>query len=195
MEFKDGASIHTNDQKEAGNLQRVVINPETRQITHIVISRGILIKGDTVIPVEKVAQASQEEVALTCSHEELKELPPLEITPSVPRNADTFYNQSTGGILTTASFKPAVVSETIRTIQDHLVALKEGAMVVSSDDKHVGNIERIFTEAGKVTHITLSQGLLAKTEKSIPFDWVKIIGENEVDLGVNAQKIDDLPPV
>jgi len=195
MEFKDGTSVFTIDQKDVGDLERVVIDPETRRLTHIVVKKGHVLPEDTLVPVEKVVHASHDKVALTCSLDEIKELPPLEVTHTVPREGSTIYDRPVGGMYTTPPITPLVISETTRTIPENLVALKEGARVVSSDEKHVGNVERVFTEDGKVTHLTLSHGLLAKTEKSIPYEWVEMMGEEEVDLSVDALKIDTLPPV
>lgn len=42
MEFKDGANVYTSDGKTAGSLQRVVIQPETKAVTHIVVHKGLL---------------------------------------------------------------------------------------------------------------------------------------------------------
>ena len=195
MEFKDGTSVFTIDQKDVGDLERVVIDPETRQLTHIVVKKGHVLPEDTLVPVEKVAHASHDMVTLTCSMDEIKQLPPLEVVHTVPREGNAIYEQPVAGMYTTAPITPLVVTETTRTLPENLVALKEGAKVVSSDEKHVGNVERVFTEDGKVTHLTLSHGLLAKTEKSIPYEWVEMMGEEEVDLSVDAQQIETLPEV
>ncbi len=195
MEFKEGASIYTLDREKAGNLQRVVIDPQTKHVTHIVIQKGFLFKEDKVVPLTKVDSASQDMIAINCSLEELKELSPLHITQYRPKDKIEDYDHATGGMYTSPPAASMVISETIRTIPEDLVALKEGAPVMSLDERHVGNVERIFTDEGMVTHFTLSQGLLSKTEKSIPFDWVTQIHDNEVDLSVDAQKIESLPPV
>ena len=195
MEFKDGSSIITLDEKEAGTLQRVVIDPETKKITHIVILKGLLFKEDKVVPVEKVARATEDKVFLTCTLEELNQLQPLLVKKFMPRNEGEFFERSSGGMYTPPPSESLMVSSTTRTIPEDLLVMREGARVFSADDKHVGNIERVFTNTGKVTHFTLSQGLLSKTEKSIPFDWVKVVSDDEVDLTVEAQVIEKLPIV
>lgn len=195
MEFKEGTSVYTIDHREAGSIQRVVIDPETNQVTDIVIQKGIFFKDDKVVPIVKVTSATEEGITLACTVEELKELPPLLIKQIKPGEEAQNFNSSMGGMFGAVPSGPEVVPETTRTIPEDLVALKEGAVVMSQDNKRVGNIERIFTDEGKVTHFTLAQGLLTKSEKSIPMEWATMVSEDEVDLSVEAQKIESLPLV
>jgi uncharacterized protein YrrD len=169
---------------------------ETKEVTHIVIQKGLFNKDDKVINVQNVASTSEEEVTLSCTFDELKEMPPLEIEQVVPLGDNPgqvmSYNPLTGGPYTV---EHSLITETIRTIPDNLVALKEGAKVMSGDDEHIGNVERVFIEeeTGKVTHIIVSQGLLQKTRKSIPIQWVKMLGDDKVRLTVDTHQLEDLP--
>ena len=199
MEFKDGTNIYTFDGKGAGSLRRVVINPETKKVTHIVIEKGFLFKEDKVIPVEQVDSASQEEVNLICTLDELKEMSPLDIEFDVPSSTSTRrdlnYDPLIGKMYWTT--EPSMIKETKRTISDELVALKEGARVMSGDDEHVGNVERVFTapNTGKVSHFILSLGLLHKIRKAVPINWVKILSEDEVRLTVGTRQIEELTAI
>jgi sporulation protein YlmC with PRC-barrel domain len=199
MEFKDGTNVYTFDGKKAGSLRRVVIDPESKEVTHIVIEHGFLFKDDKVIGVENVAEASEEKVALTCSGDELKGMPPLDVEQFVNLNdspgGSPDYTPLQGGIFLNPAADRAMVKETHRTIPEELVALKEGAHVISSDEIPVGAIDHLFTDpkTGKITHFILLQGVLGKTRKSIPFEWVKMITDDEVYLTVDAQKVEGLP--
>ena len=57
-----------------------------------------------------------------------------------------------------------------RNIPEGTIALKEGAKVVTSDDKHVGNVERVFVDASadKATHFLITQGVFFKARKVVP---------------------------
>lgn len=193
MEFKNGTNVYTADGKGAGSLHRVVLDPQTKEVTHIVIQRGLLVKEDKVIPMAKVASASQEKVALNCEIDELKEMPPLVIEHIVPTDEGQTYGKVLGGINMPPNPEADVRMEATRTIPDDLVALKEGARVMSEDDKHVGDIEQIFTEEGKATRLTLTQGTLVKNKKTIPFEMVKMVSDDEVDLTIQAQQLEEMP--
>ena len=201
MEFKDGTSVYTADGENAGSLHRVVIDPTTREVTHIVVQKGLLFKEDKVVPVDKIASTSHEKVDLNCSFEELKLMSPLEVAHYVPLSESSEGRQNldplAGGMYGGSPSTRNVIMEVKRSIPDELVALKEGARVVSADDQHVGNIEHVFTESetGTVTHFIVTQGLILPTRKTLPIEWVKLITDDEVYLTVDAQNVEALPVI
>lgn len=198
MDFKEGVSVYTSDGKEGGRLHRVVIDPETHAVTHIVIQRGFLNKDDKVVPVEKVISALGDGVILECSADELNEMAPLNTTHLVPMTGsggrDTYISGAPGSFLN-QSPEDYVVEETTRTIPDELVALKEGAPVVSADDDQVGNVERVVTnpQTLQVTHFIVSQGLLRKVRKMVPIRWVSMLADDKVYLEVGTEQLKELP--
>ena len=198
MDFKEGESVYTSDGTEAGRLHRVVIDPETHAVTHIVIQRGLLNKEDKVVAVEKIISSLQDGVILDCSAEELNEMAPLNTTHLVPMTGsggrDTYVSGAPGSFLN-QSPEDYVVEEITRTIPEKLVALKEGAQVVSADDDQVGNIERVVTDPQtlQVTHFIVSQGLLRKVRKIVPIGWVSMWDEDKVFLEVGTQQLKELP--
>jgi uncharacterized protein YrrD len=199
MKLKYKASVYTSDGNEAGSLHRVVIDPGTEEVTHIVIQKGLLITENKVIAVAQVASASEDKVTLNCTADEVKEMSPLEIEQYAPLS-DTLgqgqkYDPMTGGVYTNPTLERSIITEVKRTIPDELVALKEGAQVLSEDDEQVGNVDCLFTEpgTGKVISLAVSQGLLFKTRKFIPIQWVRMLGDDHVRLTVGAQQLEDLP--
>lgn len=198
MEFKEGTSVYSADDKNAGNIHQVVIDPETKQVTHIVILRGLLFKDDKVIPVENVVSASQERVVLNIRLEEIKTMSPLDVKKYTPLDESSggpqSFSPTMGGVYSNPGPQRYVVSETTRTIPEELVVLKEGARVISSDEEHVGNVERVYTDSdtGKVTRFIVSQGLLLKTRKAIPIQMVERIEDDEVFLSIGSQQLAEL---
>jgi uncharacterized protein YrrD len=85
--------------------------------------------------------------------------------------------------------------ETTRNIPADTIPLKEGVDVVSSDGKHVGDVERLFVEPNstRATHFVISQGLLFKDRKLVPAHWVKSVGEDKVQLTVTSSVLEQLP--
>jgi hypothetical protein len=64
MQLKKNAHVHTADQQDAGRVKRVVIDPKTKQITHIVVEKGLLFTEERVLPIRMVADATEEQVTL-----------------------------------------------------------------------------------------------------------------------------------
>ena len=91
---------------------------------------------------------------------------------------------------------PPVITETNRTIPEQLIALKEGAPVFSHDKEHVGGRRSCHYRSrggGQVTRFVIAKGLLFKEHKSIPYEWVDQLGEDEVSLTVDSQMVKQLP--
>jgi uncharacterized protein YrrD len=66
---------------------------------------------------------------------------------------------------------------------------------MSSDDEHVGDVERIFVDpdSNQATHFVISQGLLFKDRKLVPAHWVTSVEEDKVHLSVNSHLLERLP--
>lgn len=88
-----------------------------------------------------------------------------------------------------------VVDETKENIPDGDYALKEGARVLSHDEKHVGNVDKLIfnPENHQVTHLVVSRGLLLKERKVVPVDWIDYADADSVYLTVNTDLMGRLP--
>ena len=85
--------------------------------------------------------------------------------------------------------------ETVRNIPEDTIPLKEGTDVMSSDGKHVGDVERLFVdpESNKATHFVMSQGIFFKDRKLVPAHWVRSVGEENIHLSVTSELLEQLP--
>jgi uncharacterized protein YrrD len=210
MELKEGTSVFTIDGKEVGKINRFVIDPSTKEVTHVVVQKGWLLKEDKVVPIKFINSANEERVELDEQVEDYDLLPPFEETHFVNAAEKEDYGQSASevpavywyppmGYLANPTYGPNVYNwppaETKQNIPEHTVPLKEGAEVISADDRHVGNLERLFvsSDSDKATHFVISQGLLLKERKLVPAHWVSNVEEAKVYLTVSADVLDRLP--
>lgn len=46
MQFKDGANVYTADGHTVGSIDRVVIDPRTNEVTHVVVRRRLFFTED-----------------------------------------------------------------------------------------------------------------------------------------------------
>ena len=60
MQFRASAEIFTADNHEVGKIDRVVINPRTKDVTHVIVRKGQLFTEDKSVPIEQIAEASSE---------------------------------------------------------------------------------------------------------------------------------------
>lgn len=212
MQFKQGVSVVTADGQDVGRVDRVVIEPRTKEVTHIVVRQGFLFTEDKVVPISLIASATEDRVTLREDAGNLDKLPPFEEVQYVPLNdaeanaaaypADYApplypYPPVTGWIgysMNYPAYYPPRIVDTEQNIPDDTVALAEGARVISADGEHVGNIERVLTEpeADRATSFIISQGLIFTERKRIPMSWVSKIEEDAVYLSVRAEMLKDL---
>lgn len=210
MQFKQGTAVFTQDGKEAGHIDRVVIDPRTKRATHIVVRKGILFTEDKVVPIKLVATGQVEQIVLKADTDKLNQLPSYVETHYILLNEEELGRDG----IEAKNFVPAVywyppyfeapiapyveppyIPETKVNIPEGTVAVKEGAKVISRDDIHVGNVEQILTSAlsDRVTHLVISKGLLMKEKKMIPVEWADSLAEDKVRLAVRARTIQQLP--
>ncbi|MFN2170910.1 MAG: PRC-barrel domain-containing protein [Candidatus Promineifilaceae bacterium] len=214
MQFKDGTSVYTSDGERVGSIERVVIEPRSKEVTHLIVEKGFLFKEDKVVPMSLVGPATEDRVTLRKGAGDLEKLPDFEesyfISTEVeaaarppkqmmPGIGSIYWYPPVGskrnsGIFGSGTAAP-YIEETIQNIPQNTVALKEGARVITLDKKHVGDIEEIFTDVAedKVTHILISQGVFLKEKKLIPITWISNIKEGEVSLLISSQLVENLP--
>ena len=199
MEFKNGMHIFTFEDKDIGSLQRVVIDPETYEVTHVVIKKGLLSASEKVMSVNNISSISENEIHINCTADEFEEMAPLDIEVDLPvkeRIADEqTYLPLAGGLYTTPMPKQPFNIQIKRTIPENLVALQIGARVIGDDDEHLGDIESAGTdpETGRISHLVVVSGLLAKVRKTIPMKWVNMVNEDEVRLTIDTYQFENLP--
>jgi uncharacterized protein YrrD len=216
MQLREGASVFTSDGHDVGEIDRVVINPVNKEVTHVVVRKGFLITTDKVVPISLIGPATEERVTLRGDKEELEALPDFEERHYVlvtsaeaqrdeePEEASPLYWYppvgstwwGTGGALGYYGYamSPYVV-KTEKHIPEGEVALKEGAKVLSVDGDHVGHVEAILTdvETDRVTHLLISKGLFLKKTKLIPTTWISTVLEDEIHLLVSSDLLGGLP--
>ena len=64
MQFKENAEVLTSTGDKIGRIDRVVIDPKSNEVTHLVVKKGILFTKDKVVPLEQVEAANGDEIIL-----------------------------------------------------------------------------------------------------------------------------------
>jgi len=205
MLFKSGVDVYSSDTEKIGTLHRVVMDPKTKEVTHIVVKEGFLFTEDKVIPMDLVGSVTEDRITLQGSKEHLDEFPEYEETHYVlpdeqASNSVYWYPPIDWGAAAgryPAAFYPQAyyVKKTEKNIPEGMVALAEGAKVISQDGDHIGNIETLITDPkeDRVTHVVISSGLLVRERKIIPAYWLDKVSDDEVHLAVESRLLERLP--
>lgn len=216
VELKEGTSVFTADDKEVGKINRFILDPQMNEVTHVVVQKGWLLPEDKVVPFEMVDSATEDKVVLNEDIRDFDELPPFEETHYVRVDEEGVNNQvrdDAAKYRTTPGYYwypphgfvgfPAYGlsyytwprMETQQNIPANTVPLKEGTNVMSSDDEHVGDIERLLVDpdSNQVTHFVISKGLFFKDHKLVPANWISSATEDEVRLTVSSRVLERIP--
>ena len=193
--------------QEVGFLERVVLNPESNVITHIIVLDGPLLnKEDKVVPIELVTDTTEDLVLLDRDARTVEALPLFEEkqASSRERSIEIFTSSGDTGARP-RGVSPVVApllldpdepsgTETVQNIPEGTVAMKAGARVTTADGEHLGQVECILAEPslGQITHLLISRGIFSKDVKVIPIKWVMKIGEEGVYLRVNKDLVEGL---
>jgi uncharacterized protein YrrD len=210
MQFKKGAEVFSAEGEKIGTLDRVVIDPRTREVSNLVVEKGILFRTDKVIPIALVDLDIEDRIVLKNTNQDiLKDFPDFETVHYVPLNetdnpyqdvieASYWYPPVNPGLAMSNYVGysiPEFVLKTEKDIPEGTVALEEGAKVISRDGKHVGNVEQVITESqdNRVTHFVISEGFLHKERKLVPTVWVEKVAEDEIHLSVESGLLERRP--
>jgi uncharacterized protein YrrD len=216
MQFKENAEVVTAKGDKVGQIDRVVLDPRSKELTHLVVKKGFLFTKDKVVPLDRVETATENRVVLKAGKEEPDAFPEFEETHYVPieraepaakKRSDqlsplAWYYPVAGGAWWhirmsghSGISKPPYVRKTELNIPDGTVALEEGAKVVSKESEHVGEVERVYAddEEQRVTHLLISKGMISKSRKLIPTLWVDSVCDDVVRLGISEHLVEALP--
>lgn len=189
------ADVITNDGHHVGEVDRVVMDPRSLNVTHIVIRRGLLLTRDIVVPTSAVAQASKKAVYLNIPLGELEKMPDFieKEFVSPPQAAPIGPYVPTDVLWPTGyAYAPAIIRER-RNVPENEVDVTEGTDVFCVDGK-IGVVDEVLfdTSTGHLTNFIVRQGTLLTRDVSIPVSWVKCADANKVELNCAKDEIERL---
>lgn len=219
MRFVKGDEVYSAQGEKIGTLSRVVIDAKTRDVTDLVVERGVLARNEKVIPIGLIDVENEERLMLREANQRIDDLLDYETIHYIPvdrvdapyenyENIETsyWYPPANLQIETRDVLPPDLPSHVERTektvperketsIPEGRIAIAQGARVVSADDKHIGNVEQVITEPGSnnVTHFVIGKGFLLKEHKLVPSIWVAEADGEQIRLSVEAKLFDRLP--
>ena len=215
MRLIRGADVYSAGGSRLGTLSRVILDPRTREVTHIVVEKGLLFTTSKLVPLENIDPEHRDRIVLSSSEQELEQLQDFQESEYVTLDSAEYpEGELEAGTVETALWYPPMNSalwragmytpspagpvytlKTTQNIPEGTIALAEGARVLSRDGKHSGDIEQLIVEPhdNRVTHMLIAAGLLFRERKLIPVLWIDEIGEYQVRLSVGSGTLERLP--
>lgn len=110
MQFTEGAKVFTADGERVGAIDRVVLKPDTKEVTHLVVQKGFLFTEDKVVPMSLVGPATEDRVTLREDAGDLQALPDFEESHHVPLDRG---RQSAPGCYCSVIMTPYLFNENV----------------------------------------------------------------------------------
>ncbi|OGN94215.1 MAG: hypothetical protein A2Z71_04580 [Chloroflexi bacterium RBG_13_50_21] len=195
-----GSKVICTDGTE-GTLTAVIVDPATRQLTHIAVVEKSLFHGEEqLVPVDRVTKTTREAVYLNCTAEDLAKMDPFTRTHYLEMDHGAEGYAYSLPYMTTYSDVTMAPDMGYLTVQDQLVPAGEVAlnrgMSVEALDGYVGQVGELLLDAtsGQITHFLLMKGHgRGKKEVAIQVSMIDRLEENVIHLKIEKEKISQLP--
>ena len=195
-----GSKVICTDGTE-GTLTAVIVDPATRQLTHIAVVEKSLFHGEEqLVPVDRVTKTPREAVYLNCTAEDLAKMDPFTRTHYLEMDHGAEGYAYSLPYMTTYSDVTMAPDMGYLTVQDQLVPAGEVAlnrgMSVEALDGYVGQVGELLLDAtsGQITHFLLMKRHgRGKKEVAIQVSMIDRLEENVIHLKIEKEKISQLP--
>ena len=200
MPFKIGADASCTD-GACGQVSRIIVNPITREVTHLAVDPKYRHGPGRLVPVDLV-DATTGQIRLRCTLAEFQALRPAE------EGGGTADLDPTGHLAN----PPNQVRWVLGPVHDPVDAgqgitvdyVPSGEvdirreLTVCATDGEIGQVQGLIVEPGghRVTHVLLQEGhMWGRKEVAIPIGAVTKIGTLLIHLSLTKHQVKDLPPV
>jgi sporulation protein YlmC with PRC-barrel domain len=190
-EFAMGAEARCPD-GPAGKVSRVIVDPATDTVTHLVIEPRHRQGAGRLVPLDLV-DVTADGIRLRCTVEEFGALEAAEETELVDGLDGGFGLAGLGGPMGAPAPMPVVVQDVVPRGEEGI----ERGEPVHALDGEIGRVEGVRVDPGdhRVTHVLLQEGhLWGRKDVAIPASAVTKV-ENGIWLNLTKKQVEDLPPV
>jgi sporulation protein YlmC with PRC-barrel domain len=174
-----------------GKVSRVIIDPATETVTHLVIEPKHRLGVGRLVPLDLV-DTTAGDIRLRCTVEEFGNLEPAQETELV--------DDVTGGLGLGGMAGPGGIASPMPVILQDVVPLGEADVErgdpVHALDGEIGRVHGLLVDPDdhRVTHVLLEEGhLWGRKKVSIPASAVTGV-ENGIRLSLTKKQVEDLPP-
>ena len=187
-DLRTGASVRSRDGHKLGTLSRFVVRRDTLRLTHIVVDTGILRSGeplwkggwglshDRVVPLGALDDAKSDEVRLTMSADEFRDLSLDYIQESFGPMPDLEPGRLDGSDvqrLTSSlpgEFGAVVVTEVMTKTPEEVDIKRDSPVWRLNPHEKVGEVERLIfdEETGRVQALVVRRGFVFSKEVVLP---------------------------
>ncbi len=195
MDVPINAKVNCSD-GPCGRSTRVVLNPGTKKITHVVVANGNAIsETEYLVDVDRIMESDPNKIRLTATQDELAKMPVFSAAQFIPSNLGGY----TGVPYLMWPYYPAMTPIKIegKAIPVDELIIRRGARV-NAIDGPVGKVDEFLIDPAntQITHLIMREGhLWGKREVTSPVSQIDHFKEETVFLRLTKEDIEKLPSV
>lgn len=206
FDFDIGAQVRCED-GDCGQLLKVVVDPETQEVTDLVVEKGLLLKEDRVLPVEVVEKTDEGNVHLSITSDQLGDFEKYDEqafeTPGPGWQQLGTYKKEEAvkwstavtpyGVLTAEPVVPMVRQQVHENVSLDETVVEQGTAVENAEGD-VGTVDHVLvdSDSGDIEHLVVDRGLLSRSVV-IPAAKVEEVSEETVFVDLDNDEINQLP--
>ncbi len=203
-EVKIGSPVMATD-GECGCLQRLVLDPHQERVVALLVrQRGMAISHTFVVPEEEVADATENEVRLKLSREQVDALPEYKPDRTLvvkdrwyKADKESYAVRGMQGLeigYSPTAQQPGKLEDQLARPEraDLALELRAGHQVFCSDG-HVGKVSLVLLDPqGRVKGFVMHAGHLPGRNLIVPVAWVHEVDRQNVHLSVEKHALENL---
>jgi sporulation protein YlmC with PRC-barrel domain len=196
MDFPLNAKVYCAD-GECGHSTCLIVNPVSRQVTHLVVAEKRAPHSERLIPVKWIDETAPDMVLLSCNRDKFGNMRPFVETEYLREALPDYDNAPEDYWLL-----PYRVPQAVKTVQVKHYRIPHGELAVQrgarvdATDGHVGRVDEFLVDATDmhITHLVLREShLWGEKEVTIPVSEIDRIEEDTVHLKLDKRRVEALP--
>jgi uncharacterized protein YrrD len=211
-EVRIGSKVMSSDNKNLGDVHRLVIDSRTKMVTAIVFQAGVM-GTERIADIDLIASSDAEGVQLSIPESEANQLTPF--VHETVTHVDDWRNIAFGAgpVYSTSIVRGPVVygpgnyampvsepfftvapigkviTETVPELLEGDTDVGKGTEVRGSDGKSIGHVHHVvFDDNQQITGFVVESGFIFHKETQIPIDSVAGIAHDHLRLNVTADE-------
>jgi uncharacterized protein YrrD len=198
FDFQLGAHLQCKDE-ECGKLAGLVVEPETQQVTNLIVEQGFLMHQARVVPIAVVQSALEDKVYLSISSSEFDQYPVYRVTeyekPVTGLEQPTTEVLTSYGLYGTSAPTVPTIKEKIREGIPYGQSVIVRDMPVNNIDGKIGKVVRVVVgrEHQEITHLVVQRGLLFHEQFVMPGSMIESIDDEGILVTGRDEALQQLP--
>lgn len=198
LDFHIGAQVHCTDQ-HWGKLVKLVVDPQTQQVTDLIVEKGLLLKEDRVLPITTVERVTEQEICLNIRSNEVAAYPEYhQVTIKEPASDGSTYSSATMLGPGLAPISERVVPMVRRRVHQGIAAGKAvigPGTEVENPRKTLGHVDHVVvdTQTGQISQLVLRSGTFFPEYVVIPAERIQDVDEQDVFVTASDEELAQLP--